>query len=257
MSVLSQPRLHRPMSSQIERVITELRRRILSGSVAPGARIVELRFAAELDVSRTPLRLALGELEKEGLLERLPKRGFRVRRVTLDEVADAIDVRGTLEGMAARLLAERGPRAETLRELNECVREGRALIDQAEPDGVVHDTVGWAALNARFHKALVSGADNQALASTLAHVFKTPMAAPGALGVGGVQPSLELSFLRRAQFDHEDILLAIEARESARAEALMREHARRSRDNKRLLMQGMQGNAQIVEDAEGSTRRRR
>jgi GntR family transcriptional regulator of vanillate catabolism len=225
------------MASQIDRVTSELRRRILSGELASGERIVELQFAAELAVSRTPLRLALGELEKEGLLERLPTRGFRVRRVTLDDIAHAIDVRGVLEGMAARTLAEEGASEATLKALRACAEEGRALLEAATPSGQIGDPMGWAAMNARFHQALVQGAGNPALASALAHIGKTPMAAAGALGFSGVQPALELAFLQRAQFDHEDIIAAIEAREGARAEALLREHARRSRDNKRRLLE--------------------
>src|SRR6185503_17824105 len=81
----------------------------------------------------------------------------------------------------------------------------------------------------------VQAAGNDALRSALEHVAKSPLAAAGVLGVSGVSPTLELSFLERAQVDHEDVLQAILAREGARAEALMREHARRSRDNKRKL----------------------
>jgi DNA-binding transcriptional MocR family regulator len=66
------------MASQTERVASELRRRILSGELAPGLRIRELRFAPELGVSRTPMRLALAELEREGLLERMGTRGIKV-----------------------------------------------------------------------------------------------------------------------------------------------------------------------------------
>ena len=225
------------MASQIDRVVTELRRRVLCGELSAGERIVELQFASDLQVSRTPLRLALGELEKEGLLERLPTRGFRVRRVTLDDIAHAIDVRGVLEGMAARALAEAGAPRATLDQLKACVDEGAALLADASPAGHLADPMRWAAINARFHQALVQGAGNPALASALAQVATTPMAAPGALGFSGMQPALELAFLQRAQFDHEDVVRAIEAREGARAEALMREHARRSRDNKRKLMQ--------------------
>ena len=87
------------MSSQIDRVVTELRGRILAGDIPAGHRVVELQFAETLNVSRTPLRIALGELEKEGLLERLPTRGFRVRQFTVDEIANAVDVRGVLEGI--------------------------------------------------------------------------------------------------------------------------------------------------------------
>lgn len=226
------------MASQIERVTTELRRRILAGNLPAGERILEVQFSTELGVSRTPLRLALGELEKEGLLERLPTRGFRVRRVTLDEVAMAIDVRGTLEGMAARIVAETGASHSTLQALKVCLSEGRALIDQAVSVGQPIDTMRWAALNMRFHEVLVRAAANTVLASALEHVAKTPMAGPGALGVSG-QPIVEHAFVQRAQFDHEDIVRAIESREGARAEALMREHARRSRDNKRILVEAL------------------
>lgn len=224
------------MASQIDRVTAELRRRVLAGELTPGERVVELQLASDLQVSRTPLRLAFGELEKEGLLERLPTRGFRVRRITLDEVAQAIDVRGALEGMAARTVAEAGPTQETLRELQACVEEGRDLLEKASTDSDQVDTTRWAAMNARFHRTLVQAAANPVLASALAHVGKTPMAAPGALGFSGLRPALEVAFLQRAQFDHEDIVRALEAREGARAEALMREHARRSRDNKRVLI---------------------
>lgn len=228
------------MASQIERVTAELRRRILGGLLQPGERVLEVQCSAELGVSRTPLRLALGELEKEGLLERLPRRGFRVRQVTLDEVAMAIDVRGTLEGMAVRLLAEQGVSARTLAELRSCVEQGREIVKAAVVAKEAVDTVSWATVNARFHQVLVHAVGNPVLVSALEHVAKTPMAGPGALGTSGL-PAIELSFVQRAQLDHEDIVQAIEAREGARAEALMREHARRSRDNKRILVNAMRG----------------
>ncbi len=223
------------MASQIEKVTAELRSRILRGSLAPGERIVELQFAPELGVSRTPLRLALGELERQGLVERVGKRGFQVRGVTLEEIANAIDVRGVLEGLAVRTLAEAGASAEVACALRACVQEGRALVNAAGLRRGVLDAPRWAAMNARFHAQLVGAAGNAALQSALEHVFKSPMASPGALGFNGAAPALELRFVERAQGDHEDLLQAIEAREGARAEALMREHARRSRDNKRKL----------------------
>lgn len=232
------------MASQIEHVVTELRRRIVSGELPAGERIVELAYAPELGVSRTPLRLALVELEREGLLERVGKRGFRVRAVTLDEISDAIDVRGALEGLAARLIAERGLGDEHHRTLRECVAEGRTLLDRvAARRGTAVETAAWAAMNARFHATLVHAAANDALRSALGHVTKSPLAGAGALGFSG-RPLLERSFLERAQADHEDLLEALENGESGRAEALMREHARRSRDNKRKLLE--QAPTQVV-----------
>ena len=66
------------------------------------------------------------------------------------------------------------------------------------------------------------------------------MAGAGALSLNGVLPLLEYRFIQRAQSDHEDVLAALKAGEGARVEALMREHAYRSRNNKRALMLGMQ-----------------
>lgn len=228
------------MSSQIDFVIHALRRKILSGETAPGERMVELELSAQLAVSRTPIRIALGELEKEGLLERLPTRGFRVRQFTVDEIADAVDVRGVLEGMAARHAAERGLSSALRAELQGCIDEGRELLRQAEAAGHVIDAARWVPMNARFHDALVQAAGNSTLSSALAHVSKTPMAGAGALSLNGVLPLLEFGYIQRAQSDHEDILAALLAGEGARAEALMREHAHRSRDNKRELITRMQ-----------------
>ncbi|MES2363995.1 MAG: GntR family transcriptional regulator [Pseudomonadota bacterium] len=228
------------MSSQIDYTTSELRRKILTGEVAPGERMVELELSAQLSVSRTPIRIALGELEKEGLLERLPTRGFRVRRFTVDEVANAVDVRGVLEGMAARQAAERGLTPATRDELQACVDEGRLLLQKAQAAGHVIDAARWVPMNARFHGALVQAAGNSTLGSALAHVSKTPMAGAGALSLNGVLPLLEYRFIQRAQSDHEDVLAALLAGEGARAEALMREHAHRSRNNKRELMTRMQ-----------------
>ncbi|WP_341905204.1 GntR family transcriptional regulator [Polaromonas sp. YR568] len=228
------------MSSHINQATRELRRRILSGEIAPGERMVELDLSAQLKVSRTPIRIALGELEKEGLLERLPTRGFRVRQFSVDEVAQAVDVRGVLEGMAARQAAERGLTAATQGELRACIAEGQALLEGAtRADGLI-DASRWVPMNARFHAALVEAAGNSTLASALAHVSKTPMAGAGALSLNGVLPRLEFRYIQRAQSDHEDVLAALLAGEGARAEALMREHAHRSRDNKRELITQMQ-----------------
>jgi GntR family transcriptional regulator of vanillate catabolism len=228
------------MSSQIDYTTNELRRRILSGQAAPGERMVELELSAQLAVSRTPIRIALGELEKEGLLERLPTRGFRVRQFSVTEITNAVDVRGVLEGMAARQAAERGLTAANRSELQACIDEGRRLLEKAGAAGHVIDAARWVPMNARFHGALVEAAGNSTLVSALAHVSKTPMAGAGALSLNGALPLLEFGYIQRAQSDHEDVLAALLAGEGARAEALMREHAHRSRDNKRELMARMQ-----------------
>ncbi|MES2980562.1 MAG: GntR family transcriptional regulator [Pseudomonadota bacterium] len=228
------------MSSQIHYVTDNLRQKILQGELPAGSRMVELELAAALKVSRTPIRIALGELEKEGLLEQLPTRGFRVRRFTVDEISDAVDVRGVLEGMAARQAAERGLDDSVKQDLTQCIDEGRGLLESASRADFRIDAARWVPMNARFHAALVRAAGNGTLASALAHVSKTPMAGAGALSLNGALPRLEYEFIVRAQQDHEDVLAALQAKEGARAEALMREHAHRSRNNKRQLIEKLQ-----------------
>jgi len=232
-----QSALHWRMAGLIGSVISQLRDMIVAGELRPGERVIELQFAAQLGVSRTPLRIALGELEKEGLLERLPSRGFRVRAYSVDDIADAVEVRGVLEGMAVRLVAERGASGEVLRSLTEAVAQGHALLKPAMGNpGVRVDGHAWSEINRRFHGILVEAASNRALTSALEQNNKTPLSGPAALTLPKIPSVIETAFLLRAQADHEDLLQAIVKREVTRAENLMREHAYRSRDNKRLLL---------------------
>ncbi|MGD9944119.1 MAG: GntR family transcriptional regulator [Burkholderiaceae bacterium] len=224
------------MSSQIDRVVTALRGRILTGALPAGHRVVEVRFSKELKVSRTPLRLALGELEKEGLLERMPKRGFRVRTFTVGEIAEAVDVRGVLEGMAARLAAERGVAIVLLQQMEDCVALGQRILDAAAGSDGVIDAARWSEMNRRLHALIVQASGNSALAATLEFVSRTPMASAGALTLQGVLPELEWETISRAQADHADCVSAIRAGMGSRAEAIMREHAFRSRENKKTMI---------------------
>src|SRR5262244_4244058 len=93
--------------SQIERTVMRLRELILTGEFGPGKRISEHPLTVRVGVSRTPIRLALERLAHEGLLEPYPTGGFIVRKFTLDDIWNGIEVRSLLEGGAARLAAER------------------------------------------------------------------------------------------------------------------------------------------------------
>ena len=94
--------------SQAVKAQLRLREMILAGELPSGARIAELAIVEKLGVSRTPIRAALVRLEQEGLLQALPNGGFAVRTFSERDVSDAIEMRGTVEGLAARLAAERG-----------------------------------------------------------------------------------------------------------------------------------------------------
>src|SRR2546428_9497459 len=93
--------------SHSARTLLRLREMLFTGVFQRGERLSEIPLGARLGVSRTPIRLALERLAHEGLLESSRSGGFVVREFTVDAVWDAIEVRGVLEGTAARLAAER------------------------------------------------------------------------------------------------------------------------------------------------------
>jgi GntR family transcriptional regulator of vanillate catabolism len=96
---------------------------LLSGDFRPGERISELSLVARLGASRTPVRLAMDRLAQEGLLELSPGGGFSARAFTIAEIYDAIDLRGALEGTAARWAAERLTSPKELDKLRRCCRQ--------------------------------------------------------------------------------------------------------------------------------------
>src|ERR671913_2233804 len=116
--------------SQAVKAQLRLREMILAGELPGGARIAEVAISEQLGVSRTPIRAALMRLEQEGLLEALPNGGYAVRTFSERDVADAIELRGTVEGLAARVAAERGVAPEVLDEARACLSEVDALLQK-------------------------------------------------------------------------------------------------------------------------------
>lgn len=217
---------------QLDEAVLNLRRDLLDGRYGPGARLAETALARTMGVSRTLVRLALAEIEREGLVHRLPRRGYRVRSFALDEVVDAILVRGELEGMAARLAAERGLDRSARANLAMLLAEMDAARDFDPADIAARRR--WTGLNGRFHDALLEAAGNVALPAAVAFLSRVPLAAATAIVFDTGDAEATARRLRRSHAEHHDVVDAVLARQGARAEAIMREHARRSASNKRL-----------------------
>jgi len=219
---------HERSVSQTVKAQLALRELVLRGELGPGERVSELQMVERLGVSRTPLRLALVRLEEEGLLEAIPSGGFAVRTFSEREVFEAIEIRGTLEGLAVRLAAEKGAHRSALRKASECLDaiDGVLARDRARVD-----IAGYIALNARFHNLLVALSGSDALARQIERASALPFASPSAfVEAQGNLPEGRL-VLAIAQDQHRCVVAAIEGRESGRAEALMREHARLAHRN--------------------------
>jgi DNA-binding GntR family transcriptional regulator len=136
-------------------VAVEIRAAILSGDLPPGSRLMQERLAADLNVSRIPVREALRTLESEGLVENDPGRGSRVVEVTPQRAADVLAVRGTLEGLAARLATGRVAK-ENIESLRSIVREGREATERA-------DQAAANEAHTRFHLELARASGNSYL----------------------------------------------------------------------------------------------
>ncbi|MEY4749576.1 MAG: hypothetical protein RIQ60_1790 [Pseudomonadota bacterium] len=206
-----------------------LRELILAGEIPPGQRLLELTLAERLGVSRTPVRTALVRLEQEGLLDSLPAGGYRVRQFSDHDLRDAIELRGTVEGLAARLAAERGVAAALLTPVRDHLRAIDAAL--AGADFGAAEFAVYAEHNEAFHAALGDFAGSELIRRELERARSLPFASPSAfLGVQIALPGAR-ELLVVAQDQHHQVLDAIERREGSRAEGLMREHARIARRN--------------------------
>jgi len=219
-------------NAQTVRATLGLRQLLFEGEIAPGERLVELALVERLGVSRTPLRLALTTLEHEGLVESLPGGGFAVRTFSRTEVDDAIEVRGVLEGTAARFAAERLESPTEVRELHEIVSQLDEIVHDASPEAIV----AYVELNEAFHAELVRLSKSEIVAREIVRVMAFPFASPAALLASHVQLS-QREILLVAQHQHHALAEAIEAGHGTRAEEIAREHARISKRSLDLALE--------------------
>ena len=218
--------------SQTTKATLALRELIFAGELAPEQRVPEIGLAVRLGVSRTPLRLAFASLAHEGLLRPLPGGGFVVCSFSLDDIADAIELRGVLEGTAARFAAERLESQSELTDLAAVTEQLDTVVDEQAP--VLERYVE---LNDEYHRALVALAKSDALSRAIANAVALPFASPGALLASQATLSREHEILLVAQHQHRMLLEAVRAGHGARAEDVAREHARLAKLNLELVLE--------------------
>lgn len=197
-------------------VTERLRRAILDGTRQPGHRLTETALAREMRTSRTPVVTALRTLKEQGLVEYAQNRGYWVRKLEVQDVIAAYEIRATLEGLACRRAAERGVDREIMADLRACLEKGADLT--AGPELATSDHRPYQEMNARFHNAIVSASGNPRLGGFVRKCHELPLASDRIV----FWRSLEI--VRRSHADHVRIVDAIDQRQGTRAEMLMREH---------------------------------
>jgi DNA-binding GntR family transcriptional regulator len=188
-----------------------LRQAILAGDMAPGHRLVEEELAGMLGVTRASLRAALFDLTAEGLVERIPNRGARVRAITIDEAVAITECRIALEGLCAAKAADRvtEPEAARLRQLGQ-------ELERSVADG---ELLKYSALNHELHR-LVRDISGQAVAAALLERLN------GQLVRHQFQLSLRPGRPQASLPEHLAIIAAIAGRRPAEAEEATRRHLR-------------------------------
>jgi GntR family transcriptional regulator of vanillate catabolism len=218
-------------SSQAVRAQLKLREMILAGELPSGERVGEVAIVERLGISRTPIRAALMRLEQEGLLESLAHGGYAVRSFSERDVMEAIELRGTLEGLVVRLAAERGVAPRLLDEADDCLDAIDQVLSQPALDDASFSR--YVAANQRFHALLGEMTGGGLLSRELERVVRMPFASPSGFVVLQANTPQARDMFIVAQEQHRSVLDAIRRREGARAEAIMREHARIAQRNLR------------------------
>lgn len=204
-------------------IVLRIREMILHGELGPGERLREVALAERLGVSRTPIRQALPVLAREGLLVTSGARGFAVRAFTRAESVDAVRIRAALEGLAAKAAAN-GPHARDLvARLDPLLEEGDRLLQPRVHSDELE--LRYGSLNGRFHDAIIQAARKSLLIDLIARCNVVPFTDPGLITFERLPPQKIVDLLFYAHRQHHAITDAINGRDGARAEMLLREHA--------------------------------
>jgi GntR family transcriptional regulator of vanillate catabolism len=223
------------LGAQTLKAYQALKGAILQGEFAPATRLSEMAMVHRLGVSRTPARMAIIRLREEGIVEPVGARGFAVRGFSEDDVVAAIEIRATLEGLAARFAAERRLSSAQLEPLRGCVAAIGKLVERARVaagDGAA----AYVSLNDQFHGLISDLAACPPLSRQLERASALPFASPSGLVLARAKVADFRTTLIVAHDQHQGIFEAIASHEGARAENLTREHTRlASRNLARVL----------------------
>lgn len=219
--------------NQTERVLRELRSQLIAGQWPAATKLREVPLAESFGISRTPLRAALQRLEQEGLLVRTGG-GYTVRAFSIEDALIAIELRGVIEGTAARLAAERNLVSADLTSIKAQLAAMDRLITHNAEETLIE---AYGALNTVFHQQLAALAGSDMIRQEVERACRLPFAAPSAFSSSRDDLVRFKTTLIVGHEQHKALIQAIERGEGSRAEALAREHARLAQTNVEVALQ--------------------
>lgn len=206
-----------------------IRNDIIHGVYAEDERLSEAKLCETHKVSRTPVRLALRRLEREGIILRGEWRGYKIQSPKITDILQAVQVRGHLESLAARLMAQSPSRLERLPDMANAIQ----TIDRLTNEGRLDEPAIYRmqAANKVFHTTILESCGNDYVGFTCQQISHLPMLAAGSMvfdrAVHDSPDQIERGIfrLRIGNAQHQVIFEAIEQGDAVRAEGMMREHS--------------------------------
>ena len=211
------------MTTAVEKAVTELRAMIINGELSVTERITESSVAGLLGMSRTPARMALSQLETEGLLVKLEGRGYKVRPFSFRDLEMAAEVRAAIEGVAAARMAQTGYSDESAAAIERSIAMTEGIIGR---DHLTRREIAvYQEANDIFHSTIAKACGNDFVPLTLDKISSIPIVAPGAFAEVEGMAQAEMLRMTVGHTQHVIIWDAISTGDPVRAENMMREHA--------------------------------
>ncbi len=202
-----------------DRILTTLQERISDRNLSPGVKLVEHELSKEFGVSRTAIREVLGDLERQGLVERKPNKGTIVRRVDPESLFEILEIREMLEGLAARLAAERSQP----RDWEDLQAEFGEPCERIVQNLQFED---YLALITKFRKRMVEKAQSRELSKLIDSIYAQ---------IRIVQRRVIIlpERIQKGMLEHREVLKAIMERDPDKAESMKRLNLRSAREHLR------------------------
>lgn len=215
MATAAKPAKKAPKMTAVDKAVAAIRAGIRDGTYAPGQRLIEADVTEAVGISRGPLREAMWRLAGEGLVRIEPNRGVVVRKLTRDETRHLFQLREVLEGLAARLAAERVAVGDNRERFQKVAKAGDKCARG-------NDLTGYIEANEAFHAQIVAMSGNEML-STLLNQLRVPLFR---LQFKRLISSREA--MKDSSLQHDAVVEAILAGQAAQAERAMRRHINES-----------------------------
>ena len=198
----------------------QLYRAILNGDFLPNERLIEMDLTRRYNLGRAAIRTALAHLEQDGLVEREPNRGARVRAISEAEAIETIEARAVLEGLAVRYAAQNATDAD--------IADLRAIVGEMETRLAEGDLLGISDGNSRLHARLLQIANNKTVARLIERLHAQHVRSQFRVILVPGRPPTSVA-------EHRAIVEAVAARDADAAETAMRHHLAHTAKSLRIL----------------------